>query len=202
MPAVHPVQQTGEEDVGVVVVAHGTEAPADLLKSLTYDQVTDSEMPEVDTKDFKALVLEAASVIKDRILRGERVHVVCSGGKRKWTDMLSLGDVLTREIVRKVGLEKFVPSPGATATLHVESASKNIYDAAKMSVNVLKKFPLESVLVVANESVAQHCQDAFDLTLPRCRVRICCGGAPPPEDDVKGKGKGAACSSAVLPTSD
>ena len=173
MPAIYPMTKNEGFDTGVVVVAHGTTPPDRLLGSLTYDDVTNHQMPEVDSEGFTKLVTEASKLIKERIAKGEHVHVVASGGKRKWTDMLALGDILMREIVRQVGLDMFVPSPGATATIAVEGASKDLYDAAKMSVNLLKKYKdLKCLTVVCGQDTAQKSKDAFDLTMPRCTVDL------------------------------
>jgi len=135
--------------------------------------------PSVESAEFVGLMERASAVIKAKIGRGEQVHIVASGGKRAWTDALAVGDVAMRELVRRVGLDNFVPSPGATATIVAEASSKSVEDAATLSAKLLRSkyhHPgtaaaplLGEVAIVAAPAVASRCEDAFRATFhPAC----------------------------------
>lgn len=70
------------DNVGVVVVTHGTPPPSRALDSLCFhDNLLD--IPKTPN-GFILLVKQATALIRALINEGKRVHVIASGGKRQW----------------------------------------------------------------------------------------------------------------------
>uniref|UniRef100_A0A7S3JW69 DUF218 domain-containing protein n=1 Tax=Aureoumbra lagunensis TaxID=44058 RepID=A0A7S3JW69_9STRA len=156
------------ETIGIVILAHGYQIENEKLSRVSFDDVTDFK---ADTKNLglEHIVQRAEIIIRSYLDQGQSIVVITSGAKRKWTDSLSLGDVLMREIVRTISLKAFL-SP-AKAFIQVEDSSIDLHQAAKHTTQLLLKHNIDRLCVITHSNIAQ-CQDAFQSLLPKCPVDV------------------------------
>lgn len=155
--------------VGLVIVTHGTAPPSETLDKLSFHG-NQSEMMETSGA-FQELSKKAVALIRQLLDKGFVVDVVASGGKRNWKDPLGVGDVLLREIVRGISMEEIVSLSG---TVQVEGASKDVYEAAKMSMSKLSRRNISQLTVLCADPQAaeafRHLKPKIDVSLvaPEC----------------------------------
>mmetsp|Transcript_3816 Transcript_3816/g.9797 ORF Transcript_3816/g.9797 Transcript_3816/m.9797 type:complete len:183 (+) Transcript_3816:14-562(+) len=160
--------EAGDEAVALVVCAHGTPPPEFLEDVEFHDNL--SSLPRPSSQAFVDLVATAAACFRTLVDAGYYVHVITSGGKRKWTDVLGVGDVLLRELVRELTIDSFSPAPGAKGTIEVEGLSKTVHDAARHTVARIRKKTVNHVTVVC--AAAAEAADAFQLASTQCVVDV------------------------------